>query len=451
VFFSPPAEGNKDIKQIQEDLPQEQIDNTNNPEDKKAALTRIINDYNLRYNMDCRLSDFDRYYQDMQKRIKDQPYPNKDVPHTKKIDICIVVDMLLTGFDSKYLSTLYVDKNLKYHGLIQAFSRTNRTLNDTKPYGTILDFRQQKEAVEQAIALFSGESIEQSRKIWLVEAAPKVIQQLKSAVASLKTFMQSHDLSYAPEEVDNLKGDKARSQFINAFKPIQKLKTQLDQYTDLTLEQKTEIDQLIAPHQLQGFRGAYLEVAHRLKSKQGNKKGKTPDEIEQLDFELVLFASAVIDYDYIIGLIARMTQQPPEEMRLQRDQLIALLAADAKFIDEREDIEAYIHSLPTNKALDEKTIRDGYAQFKAQKKERELAAIAAQYGLAAEALNTFVDTILRRHIFDSEQLSELMAALNLNWKQRMKKETELVKALTPLLNQFSQGHEISGLEVYEQE
>jgi type I restriction enzyme R subunit len=97
------------------------------------------------------------YYQDVQRRIKDQQYSNKDYSHENKIDITIVVDMLLTGFDSKYLNTLYVDKNLKYHGLIQAFSRTNRVLNDTKPYGNILDFRSQQESVNQAIALFSGE------------------------------------------------------------------------------------------------------------------------------------------------------------------------------------------------------------------------------------------------------------------------------------------------------
>ncbi|MCP6440340.1 hypothetical protein NL474_28265, partial [Klebsiella pneumoniae] len=91
--------------------------------------------------------EFDSYYQDVQKRIKDQQYPNTDLSAAQKIDITIVVDMLLTGFDSKYLNTLYVDKNLKHHGLIQAFSRTNRVLNDTKPYGNILDFRQQQKSV----------------------------------------------------------------------------------------------------------------------------------------------------------------------------------------------------------------------------------------------------------------------------------------------------------------
>ncbi len=96
------------------------------------------------------LTEFDLYYQDVQQRIKDQKYTNKDYPHKNKIDVIIVVDMLLTGFDSKYLKTLYVDKNLKYHGLIQAFSRTNRVLNDTKPYGNILDFRATRRSCKQS-------------------------------------------------------------------------------------------------------------------------------------------------------------------------------------------------------------------------------------------------------------------------------------------------------------
>jgi len=139
--FSPPAQGNRDVKQFQEDLPQEKEDNEKEPEKKKAALKKIIADYNQQYGMNFNIDEFDLYYQDIQQRIKDQKYPNADYPHNKKIDITIVVDMLLTGFDSKYLNTLYVDKNLKQHGLIQAFSRTNRVLNATKPFGNILDFR----------------------------------------------------------------------------------------------------------------------------------------------------------------------------------------------------------------------------------------------------------------------------------------------------------------------
>jgi type I restriction enzyme R subunit len=95
--------------------------------------------------------------------------------------------MLLTGFDSKFLNTLYVDKNLKHHGLIQAFSRTNRVLNATKPYGNILDFRQQQGAVDAAIALFSGEAAaEKAREIWLVDKAPVVIQKLGNLCISFR-------------------------------------------------------------------------------------------------------------------------------------------------------------------------------------------------------------------------------------------------------------------------
>ena len=133
----------KDIKQLQDELAQEKLDNQVEPEKKKAALTAIIDDYNRQYSTNHSINEFDLYYQDVQQRIKDQKYSNADYPRKNKVDIVLVVDMLLTGFDSKYLNTLYVDKNLKHHGLIQAFSRTNRVLNDTKPWGNILDFRGQ--------------------------------------------------------------------------------------------------------------------------------------------------------------------------------------------------------------------------------------------------------------------------------------------------------------------
>ena len=142
AVFSPPADGNKDVQQIQEDLPQEKEDNRHDPEGKKTELKAIIADYNQQYGTNHDINSFDLYYQDIQQRIKDQEFPNHDLPQkgAEKIDITIVVDMLLTGFDSKFLNTLYVDKNLRDHGLIQAFSRTNRILNATKPYGHILDF-----------------------------------------------------------------------------------------------------------------------------------------------------------------------------------------------------------------------------------------------------------------------------------------------------------------------
>jgi type I restriction enzyme R subunit len=449
--FSPPAEGDKDVQQIQEDLPQEKEDNAVEPEKKKEALKTILVDYNTRYGSNHRIGEFDLYYQDVQKRIKDQQWPNADHPHAQKIDITIVVDMLLTGFDSKYLNTLYVDKNLKHHGLIQAFSRTNRVLNATKPYGNILDFRQQQAAVDGAIGLFSGEAAgEKAREIWLVDKAPVVIQKLESAVQKLDTFMKSQGLDCAPDAVPNLKGDAARAAFIEHFKDVQRLKTQLDQYTDLTTENAATIEQILPRDNLLGFRGAYLETAQRLKAQQGKTTDKPSEDVDQLDFEFVLFASAVIDYDYIMGLIARFSEAAPGKQTMSRDQLVGLIQSDAKFMDEREDIAAFIATLKAGEGLSEKTIRDGYARFKADKDAAELAGIASKHGLATSVLQAFVDGILQRMIFDGEQLTDLMEPLGLNWKARRVKELDLMADLLPLLTKLARGRNISGLSAYEQ-
>lgn len=457
--FSPPAqlaenpESKKDIEQLSEDLPQEQEDNKVEPEAKKQALEAILADYNARYGTNHRLSEFDLYYQDVQKRIKDQQWPNADYPPAQKIDITIVVDMLLTGFDSKFLNTLYVDKNLKHHGLIQAFSRTNRVLNGTKPYGNILDFRQQQDAVDTAIALFSGEKTgEQAREIWLVDKAPVVIQKLETAVQKLDGFLKSQGLACTPSAVANLKGDEARAAFITHFKEVQRLKTQLDQYTDLTGENKASIDAVLPEEALRGFKGQYLETAKKLREQQG-KSGDKPsadDPVDQLDFEFVLFASAVIDYDYIMGLIAKFSEKGPGKSKMTREQLIGLISADAKFMNERDDIAEYIGTLKAGEGLSENAIRDGYTRFKAEKNAKELAAIATRHGLDIAALQTFVDGILDRMIFDGEQLSDLMAPLNLSWKARTQAELALMEDLHPLLTKRAGGRDISGLSAYEQ-
>jgi type I restriction enzyme R subunit len=458
--FSPPAEGNADVRQIQEDLPQEQVDNAVEPEQKKEALQAILADYNSRYGTNHKLSEFDSYYQDVQKRIKDHQWPEPDLRAANpkasqhKIDITIVVDMLLTGFDSKYLNTLYVDKNLKHHGLIQAFSRTNRVLNGSKPHGNILDFRQQQEAVDGAIALFSGEQAgKKPQEIWLVEAAPEMIQKLEAAMGKLNTFMAGQGLECAPEAAANLKGDEARAAFIHHFKEVQRFKNDLSQYTDLSEEQAAAIEGILPREQLLGFRGAYLEIARRLRpSKSGPGTGPTVGRgsADQLDFEFVLFASALIDYDYIMKLLARYSQQPAGKQTMSREQLIALIQSDAKFREERDDIAAYIATLKAGEGLSETAIREGYNRFKAQKSEAELAAIARKHQLAPEALEGFVEGILQRLILDGEQLSELMAPLELGWKARAKAELALMADLTPLLTKRAQGREISGLSAYEQ-
>ena len=447
--FSPPAEGNSDIQQIQEDLTQEKEDNKQKPEEKKAALKTIIADYNKQYGTNHEIYLFDLYYQDVQRRIKDQKYSNKDYPHKNKIDITIVVDMLLTGFDSKYLNTLYVDKNLKYHGLIQAFSRTNRVLNEIKPYGNILDFRSQQDAVNQAIALFSGEDNAKAKEIWLVDPAPVVIDKYKQAVEALGVFMQEHNLVNEPQEVYNLKGDAARIDFVKNFKEVQRLKTQLDQYTDINEEQQAKIETILPKETLQEFRSSYIETAKQLREIQQKGGDDTPPEIQQLDFEFVLFASAVIDYDYIMSLIADSTQQKPAKQKMTKGQVISLLSSNTNLMDELEDLTEYINGLDWNSGQDVETLRKGYDTFKNDKYNKELAAIAHQHSLQTADLKNFVENIMSRMIFDGERLTDLLEPLELSWKERRIKELALMADLVPQLKKLAQGREISGLAAYE--
>jgi type I restriction enzyme R subunit len=447
--FSPPAEGNKDIQQIQEDLTQEREDNKQNPEEKKEALKSIIADYNKQYRTNHTIYEFDGYYQDVQSRIKDQKYSNKDYPHKNKIDVTIVVDMLLTGFDSKYLNTLYVDKKLKFHGLIQAFSRTNRVLNDTKPYGNILDFRSQQESVNQAITLFSGKEADKAVTVWLVDPAPVVIEKYQKAVEALGIFMTENNLVNEPQAVYNLKGDAARIAFVKSFKEVQRLKTQLDQYTDLDEVQKEKIEAILPKESLLEFKSSYIETAKQLREIQQIEGDNAPPDIQQLDFEFVLFASAVIDYDYIMNLIADSTQQKPATQKMTKEQVIRLLCANANLMDEQEDLTDYINSLDWTIGHEVEILHKGYDAFKIKKHDKELAKIANEHGLQTADLKAFVEDIMSRMIFDGEKLTDLMEPLELGWKQRSKAEAALMKDLVKELRKLAQGREISGLAAYE--
>jgi type I restriction enzyme, R subunit len=438
-----------DIKQLQEDLAQEREDNKQNPEEKKRALSEIIADYNKQFNTNHIINEFDLYYQDVQRRIKDQQYSNKDYSHENKIDITIVVDMLLTGFDSKYLNTLYVDKNLKYHGLIQAFSRTNRVLNDTKPYGNILDFRSQQDSVNQAIALFSGEDKGKAREIWLVDPAPVMIDKYKEAVEKLGVFMQEHNLVNEPQEVYNLKGDAARIAFVKNFKEVQRLKTQLDQYTDIDEKQKAKIEAILPEESLQEFRSSYIETSKQLREIQQKEGENAPPEIQELDFEFVLFASAVIDYDYIMKLTAENLGKKPSKQKMTKEQVKSLLKSNSNLMDLEKDMSEFIDQLDWTIGQTEVELNRNFEKFIDDKYNKEIATIANKHGLQTADLKKFIEKITSRMIFDGEKLTDLLEPLDLSWKERRVKELALMADLVPQLKKLAQGREISGLAAYE--
>lgn len=292
--------------------------------------------------------------------------------------------------------------------------------------------------------------VEQARTIWLVDKAPVVIEKLQEAKTALDDFLLSQGLSGRPDDVANLKGDAARAAFIKHFKEVQRLQTQLDQYTDLTPEQERAIESILPANDLTAFRGQYLETAQRLRERR-EKPGEPIDPaVEQLDFEFVLFASAVIDYDYIMRLITEFQAKPAGKETMSREQLIGLIAADSKFIDERETITEYVRGLRVGQGLDEAAVRAGYQRFKDEKDAAELVAVARRHDLPPDTLRDFVDAILYRMIFDGERLTELLEPLALGWRARAEKELALMADLVPLLKKRAGGREISGLAVYEE-
>lgn len=448
-LFSPPAYGNPEVKQMQEELPQEQEDNRQDPESKKAALARIIADYNAQYGSNHSLAEFDLYYTDVQGRIKSHEWSNRDVPADQKIDITIVVDMLLTGFDSKYLNTLYVDKNLRYHGLIQAFSRTNRILNDAKPYGNILDFRSQQDAVEEALTLFSGQTEESAGSIWLVPPVAEIIDDLAKANNNLESALDLYNVEPTPNGVDQLKGDTAKVLFVQKFKEVQRLVTQIKQYTDITPEEEAKVDAILPKQHYEGYRSRYLEMARQFRAEKQKPDTQPDPSTDNLEFDLVLFASNLIDYDYIMKLLARMTEEGEETHGVTREKLIEIIRGEAKFLDEQDELIAYVHQLETNKPLTMDAVMDGYQQFKRRREQQVLSDMAAAHGIAEEALTHLVEDTLRRHVFDGEVLSDLFRNQDLGWKARVDKEKELMVGLAPLLRKLAKGQDISGLSAYD--
>jgi type I restriction enzyme R subunit len=292
--------------------------------------------------------------------------------------------------------------------------------------------------------------VEKVKEIWLVDPAPIVVEKLEKAVLALEKFMESQGLECKPEKVSNLKGDIARAGFIDKFKEVQRLKTQLDQYTDIKKEQATKIDELLPEDTLRAFRGVYIETAQQLKAQQGKDLDHKVPEIEQLDFEFVLFSSAIVDYDYIMSLISKYTQPDvPKKEKMTKKELIDLIFSTSNLMEERKDIEEYIETLEAGKGLDEKAIRTGYQKFKEEKFVKVVVKIASVHGLEPSDLQSFVDEIIGRMIFDGERLSDLLEPLDLGWRDRTKKELEIMGDLIPLLKKLASGREIVGLKAYE--
>ncbi len=442
AVFTPPMRNISD-----EDLPQEEADNQENPDGNREALDNIIDEYNKKFNTNFTADLFDEYYRDVQQRIKDQKYPNKDLPHSKKLDVVIVVEMMLTGFDSKFLNTLYVAKDLKWHGLIQAFSRTNRILDGTKPYGNIICYRDLESAMEDAMVLFSGYDTAKGKEYWLVEPAETVVEKYKNAIAQLQTVMNSMGLECKPEEVINIPQGENTNHFIDAFKDVQRLALKLDQYVDMPEELKTTIENTMPEDTLQQFRTAYLDLARRTRNNESSHTKETP-EGDEPDFELSLFSSALVDYDYIMKLLAKYTDTKFEKVKITKEQLLEVLSSSVDLMNERDYLKAFIEEeLEKGSGMNEIEIRQRYKEYKDKRFNQQIAALAQEYSIDTAALEDFVNETAKLRRIDEDSLRELLSHID-NWKQRKAAKEGLLAQLAPLFTLLSGGSTIEGLNAY---
>lgn len=429
-----------------EDLPQEEADNNEDPERNKSELGKIIDEYNDRFDTNFKVELFDEYYRDVQVRLKDQKYPNKDLPHTKKLDIVIVVDMMLTGFDSKFLNTLYVAKDLKWHGLIQAFSRTNRTLDGTKPYGNIICYRDLEKQMDDAMVLFSGFDRDKGKEYWLVEPVESVVEKYKDAITQLQTVMNGMGLECKPEEVINIPQGESTGDFIDAFKDVQRLALKLDQYVDMPEELKDAIEAAMSEDILQQFRTAYLDLARRRRNEKGSQTKDVPDD--EPDFELSLFSSALVDYDYIMKLLARYTDTHVEKVKITKEQLLEILSGSVDLMNERDYLKAFIEEeLHKGSGISEKEIRERYKTYKDKRFNQQIAALATEYSIESSALEAFVNETTKLRRLDEDALRELLSHID-GWKQRKAAKEGLLVNLAPLFTLLSGGNTIEGLNAY---
>ena len=446
AVFTPPMKNSSD-----EDLPQEEADNKENPEGNKSALKQIIDAYNKQFNTAFSVELFDEYYRDVQQRVKDQKYANKDYPHDKKLDVVIVVEMMLTGFDSKFLNTLYVAKDLKWHGLIQAFSRTNRILDGTKPYGNIICYRNLEREMDDAMVLFSGFDKDKGKEYWLVEPAEKVVEKYKEKITQLQTVMNGMGLECKPDEVINIPLGENTNRFIDAFKDVQRLALKLDQYVDLPEELQTAIENVMPEDTLQQFRTAYIDLARRSRQANGDNHNKETPEDDEPDFELSLFSSALVDYDYIMKLLAKYTDTHIEKVKITKEQLLEILSSSVDLMNERDYLKAFIEEeLEKGSGMNEIEIHNRYKAFKDKRFNQQIAALAQEYGIDNSALEGFVKETTKLRRIDEDTLRELLSHID-GWKKRKAAKEGLLVRLAPLFALLTGGNTIEGLNAYVKE
>lgn len=308
---------------------------------KRDKLEEYILDYNKTFGVNYTTKDsvsFYNYYKDIAKRVRN-----------KQVDLLVVVNMFLTGFDSKPLNTLFVDKNLKYHGLIQAYSRTNRIFGDKKSQGNIVVFRNLKEATDKAIALFSNKN---AKEIIIMQPYDRYVEEINLAYDKLIEIVPTF------ESVDHLVSEDDELEFIKAFRSIIRLKNIISSYVDFSFED-IEIDE----QEFENYKSKYLDLYDKV----AQKKEKT-SILEEVDFELELIHRDDITVAYILALLANLKTTSEEERAKKQKEILDLVAGETNLRSKRELIEKFIiENLPL---IQEENIEEEYNVFMTEEKQK---------------------------------------------------------------------------------
>ncbi|WP_308572493.1 type I restriction endonuclease subunit R [uncultured Methanobacterium sp.] len=252
-------------------------------EHSRDKLERYIQDYNEMFGTNYSTDTFNEYYVDVSKRSKD-----------KQIDILLVVNMFLTGFDSKLLNTLYVDKNLKYHGLLQAYSRTNRVLNEKKKHGNIICFRNLKKATDESIRLYSDES---ASEFVLMKSYEDYADDFNKVLEFLM------DVAPYVGYVDELPSEKEIAEFVKVFRELLRIHTRLSVFTEFTFD-----DLHISEQNFNDYLSKYLDIYEKYKQSTAPEKVSVLDDV---DFEVELVRRDNINVSYILSLIKELDIDSP--------------------------------------------------------------------------------------------------------------------------------------------
>lgn len=334
----------------------------------RDKLEEYIQDYNKLFGDNFTTKDsqsFYNYYNDISKKVKE-----------RKIDILVVVNMFLTGFDSPTLNTLYVDKNLRYHGLIQAYSRTNRILNEQKSQGNIVAFRNLKNRTDEAITLFSNK-----------EAIEVIIMKPYENYAAKFDEAYEHLISLTPttDSVDDLETEDDELEFIKAFRDLMRIKNILTAFSDFKWS-----DLKMTEQQFEDFKSKYLDLYDKVKS---NHQKEKVSILEDVDFELELIHRDEINVAYIIQLLIKLKAQAQKDTTKAEQEIFNLLSTETTLRSKRELIEKFIkENLPIIVDTDE--VAPEFDKFWNTEQQKAFNKLVEEEKLSADRTEKLIEDYL---------------------------------------------------------